>query len=873
MTTADLVLQRLPFAVDLDVLGVLIAREEKRARRARLTVHRGDRQFAPSRPGAAPRMSGGSDLAGHLGQITDPRSREVLTASGTPRAVPMTGLVVEYSEAPYPLDHLPLRSAADALKLLAWLHEQRRKEPDLKADPDPSKPRWYWKTVIRATWSDGSSWRARFDIDGRQTAATMRHLFGGDESGGGVTWENTTDKNKIYQYDAVFPAIPEFNPSSLHQARTASLAQQAQQGAQERDKLLAKLPALKLGEIYFTEAHRDVSDGPVPAYFWRVSFDPQHGLLLARLSPGSDDPQESYLTAGSHDVERIADLLSAGAQPTGVQDFAKLPRPKPVRALAQEVLGDTGAGPENRVIKATLQAMLGDKYQIRTRSSSGTGYGWSHIGISPDDARAQEALREIGMRHGTGERYHAVVPARFMAKTLAILKGETTVSAPVRESMPKPPGEPVTLYGRRGAKPEPGPRLYVLADPATGSAMTYGSMAQAEKRKVKLRGSGWEIYGRHPYYIGIKFDAAPDFVTVLADGKPYEAGPLATRPASITLAAEPGTPGFGGRRIAAREMPVRSWAEAKAALAQFIKENSLNPADFADYTGDVSNIVKRKLGKITYDGRALDTQGNPIDDVVAEAAPASATQASTRRQPKAVLKQLAALMASYRWYEPPVIEDEGDGSYVLRARAASDIYLSVSWDPEDDRFALGLGGAGVAGYVTSMAYASADALFSELRLPAFRHGWPDYSPTGSWPPKAAPSPAPAPAPATGSRIVVRNIAPAPGSEWVNVQVTVDGKPLRYGFNTAENRWARRDVPPPEVMAALRAADTAGLLAGWGPSATSTPASSRTTVTRPPQAPAAPAASTPQVDKMALIGQAISGAIAQLDAARRQEQDE
>ena len=110
-----------------------------------------------------------------------------------------------------------------------------------------------------------------------------------------------------------------------------------------------------------------------------------------------------------------------------------------------------------------------------------------------------------------------------------------------------------------------------------------------------------------------------------------------------------------------------------------------------------------------------------------------------------------------------------------------------------------------------------------------------------------------------------------GGDWLNVWTrrASDGKTFRYGFSKTAQRWARGQVPSDAEIAVIRAGDAGGLLELAGAWSGSMPAPA---AMRAPTASPAQRAAPPAKDTAAIVGSAISQAIAALAEKRGKNED-
>lgn len=344
-----------------------------------------------------------------LSTIMDPTFREFRAVRGG-GGIPLKRLQVDYSESGMVPDEMPLRSTQDAARLLEWLHEKRREQPDYK----PGGVNSYWKTVISARWDDGAVWRGRFDVDGSLTE--IPDLFAPEAAAGGITWANTTDPSKFYAVDQVFADVARFSKREAENYAADRARRQREHSTALGDRAYAALTealgfAPEMGRVYLQPEHSRPDDDYVHDRYIQFTRTGDGRLLAEVYLPGwerqspmalYDEDPRAYSSWGPPDGARLV--------ATAYTDIGQIPPPVGVRDVAAKMKGGTGARNENRIIKETLRALLGPGYSIKTRSSRGTGYGWSSIDVTPLDTRAKAALRAIGMSHGHGERYYARIP-------------------------------------------------------------------------------------------------------------------------------------------------------------------------------------------------------------------------------------------------------------------------------------------------------------------------------------------------------------------------------------------------------------------------------------------------------------------------------
>lgn len=373
-----------------------------RARRAGFSLVAGGGEGGASpeaRTPLAPLGAGADvDLGARIAQLTDPRSREVRTVAGG-GGIPMTGISLDYTETGLLPEHYPFRSVADAQKAMEWINRK------VAAGRGREFTGPYYKAVVNVTWMDGSRWRGRFDADGVGTS--VPDLFGSVGIGGGITWENTTDKGKVYARDTVFEKVPPFVPPSDAGGEKEATTMMA---AFERVRKAGWRP----GVIYAVPRHGRADDTFQDEDRWYKLL----GLKDARtanievLRQGETTPQSS--TMG---LLYLLELPREKDKQGYPRELHSWPEDSGARRLRDIVSG--GAGPENAVIKAVLQTLApGTAWTVR--GSTGTAYGWTDVsGKGGDPARAEAAVKAMGFigpaDQASRERYHLFVPSEALA--------------------------------------------------------------------------------------------------------------------------------------------------------------------------------------------------------------------------------------------------------------------------------------------------------------------------------------------------------------------------------------------------------------------------------------------------------------------------
>lgn len=339
-----------PLALWMERHGLhLTAVVSKAVRRASFGVIQGG--GTAGRAAAEERAEGPSgDLAASIQSITDPRSRTVLTAAGA--GIPMTSIVLDYTESGLIPEGTPFRSVKDAEHALNWLNVEVAKT---KAPNDKS----YRKTVFSVTWADGSVWRGRFDVDGTWQT---NDLFG-EEHGGGITWENTTRKDKVYARDTVFPNIPPFKPGvalampSLNERWAAALARKG----------------LAVGPVYLSPRHMRADD----------SFqDEDHYLRILDVDANGKARVEEQTRSGQRYTSNvpIAFLLERKIDPQPLPDFPPISGDKRLTSLVDW-------SHENEGIRLALQTLApGTTWKVT--KGRGTSSSWSDVKFLKGDRKA-----------------------------------------------------------------------------------------------------------------------------------------------------------------------------------------------------------------------------------------------------------------------------------------------------------------------------------------------------------------------------------------------------------------------------------------------------------------------------------------------------
>lgn len=347
------------------------------------------------------------DLGAAISALCDPNSGNVRTTWAA--GIALTGVVLEYSESPLVPENLPLPSVDMAVELLNWMNDHTEKEGG------------YHKTVIRCEWADGSVWRQRFDVNGKWHT---NDLFG-RETGGGITWDNSTDKGKFYDRaaklgDQTFSDLI----LSIQKWRRAEDERRDAEYRVEKAKVSAALSevGIQAGVVYHQAAHTDCTDYFHGESYWAV-VDMGAWYECHSMRSGSDISR-SYLSADSYwlrDTEQ-----RTHSTPTEYATLEAVPSRIRVRDLAERISGEQypGAAVQNRIIKSALQASLPRGAKVSVRGNAGTAYGWSDITIEgASSAEIKAALDVVGATHqGGNERYHMSIPADVADSVLARLQ-------------------------------------------------------------------------------------------------------------------------------------------------------------------------------------------------------------------------------------------------------------------------------------------------------------------------------------------------------------------------------------------------------------------------------------------------------------------
>lgn len=350
-----------------------------------------------------------ADPIAGISKLLDPSSRLVRTT--WEGGIPLTSITLESSESPLVPEDLALNSVAQAEALINWMNDHTEKEGG------------YDKTVIRVEWADGSVWRARFDVDGKWTTSD---LFG-QEHGGGITWENTTDSRKTYSRSGVlFPqTFPELI-RKIQEWRRAKDKKQAEKGQSDKAKVEASLRKVGIepGVIYRQAAYTDQWDYFNPERYIRFRFESPNYISEWVTSTHLEQLHTSYIAPDGRWLESGEGLQAL--TPTKYRSFSDIPKRVYVRELAKQISGEQypGAAIPNKIIKTVLQMALPKSAKVTVRASTGTASGWSSISI--EGASAHEikyALSLLGLSHqGPTERYYLDIPADIVPKVLQRMK-------------------------------------------------------------------------------------------------------------------------------------------------------------------------------------------------------------------------------------------------------------------------------------------------------------------------------------------------------------------------------------------------------------------------------------------------------------------
>lgn len=404
-------------------------------------------------PASPPHLTRGSSedafetggLGGAIGFITDPRSRDIMTAPGGPGVVPMIDLSMDYAEGPGwgEPDNVQFRSAEDAVRFLNWYNDVRARDKSAIG---------YWKVVFTSKFADGSTWRVRFDVDGKHQLRDFFH----DNQGGGVTWENTTSPRKVYQSDAVFPDVPAWSPTA-----------KAVQGAAALDRAAQALAdvGMEFGKVYVLPQSVMPDDTVRPRQYVQP-VDVQNGKLRYFYQGPGGPPSEQRAIS----LATIRELF-AGAQlhqTVDRQGYTRSEMPQTPEAFPLRKFSDDRAV-QNRVLKKVLETAV-PSVKFATRAQAGTAWGWTDVEVGPAPGK-EEVLQSLGRAMGlhlrpgqssSQERHLIRIPAVYadLAQHIAdgnAARARTAISraplwrtephamAPVLQAVSSPSPAPVVL--------------------------------------------------------------------------------------------------------------------------------------------------------------------------------------------------------------------------------------------------------------------------------------------------------------------------------------------------------------------------------------------------------------------------------------------